>query len=291
MSLTFYRYNPKTGIYPDVVKAFNFPAGEAHVKDARFGREYGDVFIADMRGCDAAELFQLAVWAEAHDNVNSPTVILMPYLPAARADKALPGEAVDARVYARFLNSMNSVIITLDPHSEVMPSMVHNLIVVDPVQMLAYGGNTTGTVGVIAPDAGAVKRAGAAARALGIPLIQATKVRDQATGKLSTFECPDLPPGHYLVVDDICDGGGTFVGLADAIFDKHDAAVSLDLWVTHGIFSKGLDELLNDRYDTIYTTDSYPSGPAQWPALGNDHLLRVIPALPALIGAIDLDKL
>ncbi len=285
MSLTFHRYIPWQGIITDTAQRFTFPAGEAAVKiESTIG--YGEVGVADLRGCDSHELLQLAMWAYA--NAHRERVLLLPYLPGSRDDR---GHAIGATVYAKLINSMGfERVVTIDPHSHHMPQLINNLTVVDPVQMMAYTVDREGLVGVIAPDAGAVARASTAALALGVPLIQATKVRDQATGKLSGFDCPDLEPGNYLVVDDICDGGGTFNGLADVIFDKSED-VRLDLWVTHGIFSKGLDELLADRFDSIYTTDSYPSGPAKWPGLTTGHRLTATPALPAMIGAIDFDNL
>jgi len=59
---------------------------------------------------------------------------------------------------------------------------------------------------------------------------------------------------NFLIVDDICDGGGTFIGLGEAI-KKINPSAKLELFVTHGFFTKGLDKLLK-LYDTIYTTDS-----------------------------------
>ena len=72
-------------------------------------------------------------------------------------------------------------------------------------------------VGLICPDAGAAKRTEAVAEALALPVFYARKKRDFATGRLSGFACEPLPPeGRLIVVDDICDGGGTFRGLAEA---------------------------------------------------------------------------
>jgi hypoxanthine phosphoribosyltransferase len=63
--------------------------------------------------------------------------------------------------------------------------------------------------------------------------------------------------GNYLVVDDICDGGGTFNLLAEAFQkDPHAAKSDLSLYVSHGIFSKGI-RAINDRYVNIFTTDSW----------------------------------
>jgi ribose-phosphate pyrophosphokinase len=55
-----------------------------------------------------------------------------------------------------------------------------------------------------------------------------------------------------LILDDICDGGGTFTGLATELHKAEAQAV--DLFVTHGIFSKG-GTLEGIRQ--IFTTDSY----------------------------------
>ena len=81
------------------------------------------------------------------------------------------------------------------------------------------------------------------------------KVRDFATGKLSTFQCEDLPEtGRLLVVDDICDGGGTFMGLAQATGLPKER---LDLWVSHGVFSRRAAQITS-AYGCIFTTDSHP---------------------------------
>ena len=44
-----------------------------------------------------------------------------------------------------------------------------------------------------------------------------------------------------MIVDDICDGGQTFIELAKAL--EKQGAHQIFLYVTHGIFSKGLDTL------------------------------------------------
>jgi ribose-phosphate pyrophosphokinase len=66
---------------------------------------------------------------------------------------------------------------------------------------------------------------------------------------------PDTINSAVLIVDDICDGGGTFIGIAKAL----PKDVKKYLYVTHGIFSKGLRELTG-HFEHIYTTNSYPHG-------------------------------
>jgi ribose-phosphate pyrophosphokinase len=58
------------------------------------------------------------------------------------------------------------------------------------------------------------------------------------------------------MVDDICDGGGTFLGLAEELKSKN--AGKLFLAVSHGIFSKGISKL-SSMFENIFTTDSIKS--------------------------------
>jgi ribose-phosphate pyrophosphokinase len=92
-------------------------------------------------------------------------------------------------------------------------------------------------------------------------VIYGEKVRDTLTGEISEYSVvgnlPSIDSYHnvdVLVVDDICDGGRTFVEFAKSL-KARQSGVSLALYVTHGIFSKGLDEL-KTYYDKIYTTNT-----------------------------------
>jgi phosphoribosylpyrophosphate synthetase len=121
---------------------------------------------------------------------------------------------------------------------------------------------------VIAPDKGAHARALDFMNAYcpNASLMIASKERNPDTGELSNYRLEgDTPPGIYLVVDDICDGGGTFQLLAQEFYCKRleysegmgeNGPTRLELFVSHGIFSKPLNGLL-DGYHHIYTTDSF----------------------------------
>ncbi|MFJ6415383.1 ribose-phosphate pyrophosphokinase [Paeniglutamicibacter sp. NPDC091659] len=230
-----------------------FPAGEQHIKTlSESAQTPSHVLIS---GADANDYVSAAMWID-HGHQGGHTVTAkIPYLPGARQDRGTP---FGAQVYANLINSMQADrVVCFDPHSPVMPALVDNLTVVHSDEVIAASLPSQGRdyVGVIAPDAGAVERARRAADALGLPLYRATKVRDFATGKLSAFRCEELPEsGRMLVVDDICDGGGTFMGLAQATGLPKDR---LDLWVSHGVFS-GRAAQIASAYGRIFTTDSHP---------------------------------
>lgn len=179
--------------------------------------------------------------------------LVLPYIPGARQDRCNPSGdvlqtmlSVGSMVYSTFHR-----VVVLDPHSDfarhVMPSMEEY-----PLSNIAKSISDNAHDGVIAPDAGSHKRAEEFAKTLGLPTFYGGKKRDISNGRLNGFELEKIPKGHYLVVDDICDGGGTFVGLAGKIEEQGSTA---DLYVSHGIFSKGTDEL-EKHYKQIFTTDS-----------------------------------
>jgi len=64
---------------------------------------------------------------------------------------------------------------------------------------------------------------------------------------------PDIK--HIQICDDLCDGGATFI--AEAQYLKECLPdIKLSLFVAHGLFTKGFDEL-RKHFDEIITTNSY----------------------------------
>lgn len=246
--LATYRLEGAT-LTPVASTAMTFPAGEAHAKAPEPGE--APTVIA-VHGTDANDYLAAAQLADVNRALGLSTTLLVPYLPAARADRGVP---LGAKHYADLINLIGADrVVALDAHSPVMPQLVNNLTVVPLRSVIDEFIDAGAYAGVIAPDEGAAQRAGEAAEALGLELFQASKHRDFESGALTGFSCEPLPEeGRLLVVDDICDGGGTFRGLIEA---TGLAPERVDLWVTHGVFSRrsaGLDEV----FGAIHCTDSY----------------------------------
>lgn len=234
--------------FHEVIK---FPGGEWHVKGKSFGR--GDHYRVVVRSASADDLFALAVVADAVHRDGGSVSAVIPYFPGARQDRRQPGEALSAKVYANFVNNLGlDEVLIMDPHSPVITALLDNVRVIPHATTAACA--MRGVDVLIAPDAGAVKRTEEVAALLDVPVIQATKKRDMSTGRLSGFEVA-IPDKHvvYGIVDDICDGGGTFLGLAEATGLPRE---NLRLFVTHGIFSGQAVTNLPERYLEIRTTDS-----------------------------------
>lgn len=217
-------------------------------------------FITDM-----TEMFALILTVDAVRRI-SPDVTLnlsLPYLPYARQDRVCnEGEANGISAFARVLNSLEfSAVLIHDPHSDVAAGSIARCMTANMAQFMAQqkamGWMDFSQTWFIAPDAGAVKRVKGLAKKLGAAgVITATKERDTATMELTKTVFDEDPTGkNLLVIDDICDGGRTFIALAQAIREL-GTPESLRLWVTHGIFSYGT-EVVTEHYDGVYTTNSY----------------------------------
>lgn len=269
-------YKAKTAsgeIINSALTPFAFPAGEAHIKrEDRRGLEPIEIAILQPSPDSIHDdLFHLAMWNDYIRMENSnfapeertKRVVLIPYFPGARADR---GQPFGLGVYATFIRDLElDQIVIFDPHSGMTGDTLHaaadKLSFVYPHDVLA---KYTSYAGIIAPDKGAVRRAQGVADSLGIPLYTAEKTRNFETGKLSGYELLDMPSDRkskhlterFLVVDDICDGGGTFVLLADA-FRKLRPEGALDLYVSHGVFSGNAFDNLHTGYDMVATTNSY----------------------------------
>jgi ribose-phosphate pyrophosphokinase len=243
------------------VEYFTFPGGELAPRIPE-GLPRFPVIEIKVHGDETSTIFNLALIVDALRR-RDPLVQLelaIPYLPYARQDRVCnPGEPLAVSVMADLINSLGfRRVEVMDCHSDVGSALIRNCRSVPVAEVLARAlpALAWNKVTLVAPDAGAVKKVHEAARNLGADgVVCCSKVRDTATGNISHVEVPgDLGGKYLLVVDDIFDGGRTFIELGRALRQQNPAG--LGLWVTHGIFSKGYDEVAA-IYDSIDTTNSF----------------------------------
>ncbi len=240
-------------------QSFTFSGGEPHIK-IQSDFDTNEIVTITHRLNSFNDLGLLFVTVDALRRMEVKTInLFIPYFPAARQDRVMiPGEPLSVKVYADILNAMlfNKVTV-FDAHSEVTPALVNNCEVIPNHKFIYEVLKTIGNnVKLISPDGGALKKIYKVSEFLGgIEVVECSKSRDVKTGKLSGFKVynDDLQGMNCLIVDDICDGGGTFIGLAEELKKKN--AGKLYLAVSHGIFNKGFDDL--KCFDGIFTTDSF----------------------------------
>ncbi len=240
-------------------QSFIFSGGEPHIK-IQSDFDINEAVTITHRLNSFNDLGLLCVTVDALRRMHVRLInLFIPYFPGARQDRVMiPGEALSVKVYADILNAMNlTKIIVFDAHSEVTPALVNNCEVIANHKFIAEVLKITGSkVKLISPDGGALKKIYKVSEFLGgLEVVECSKSRDVKTGKLSGFKVynDDLQGTNCLIVDDICDGGGTFIGLAEELKKKN--AGKLFLAVSHGIFNKGFDDL--KCFDGIFTTDSF----------------------------------
>lgn len=197
----------------------------------------------------------------------------VPYFLGGRSDRkfVLGGNNYIKDVIAPIINKLDlSHVLVHDPHSDVIEACISNLDKKDNIELVRWAltdiykdpfslTSDNKPFVLVSPDAGALKKIYNVAEHLpgDTEIIVASKHRDIRTGKILSTEVP-IHPQHalkdFIIIDDICDGGRTFIEIAKVIKNiLPDAKVYLI--VTHGIFSAGFEELV-EWFDRIYTTNS-----------------------------------
>jgi len=193
--------------------------------------------------------------------------ITIPYLPYARQDRVCAeGQHFGLDVIAKLLSTIKHKIKVYDPHSEVTSSAfaLNNKYIstVDQNEVIAnswlHNEIEDGSLQLVAPDKGSLNKIFEIHFISGSkwPVAECGKTRDPKTGKITGFTCnvDDFEGRDLLICDDICDGGGTFLGLAALLKERNCGKITL--YVTHGIFSKGFD-CFSGLIDNIVTTTSF----------------------------------
>lgn len=237
-------------------RIWKFPAGEIGVR-IEDGPWKGEVIVAHIKSGD--DIMKVLLLEEALRGEGVQNIILaMPYVPYARQDRVCNvGESLSIRVLAKLINSCSFDAVTiLDPHSDVTPALINNVRMVTQSDFFSESiqkDNWKETI-IISPDAGALKKSETFAKKVGAKgVVVANKKRDLLTGRIEYVKLTESVDGeHVFVIDDILEGGGTFLLLAEQLQNT----LSKELAVTHGIFSGGFDKILS-AYDKVYTSDSY----------------------------------
>lgn len=223
--------------------------------------------VAAMRDMNDFMLLAQLVDAVRHVTDVAVSHLQLAWLPWARQDRHMvAGDSFALKVFANQLNTLNfDKVFILDPHSDAAAAAINNCVAIPQETCLLQSETlrraiAQGELMLVAPDAGALKKIHNVAKATGAKNYAIlTKERDVASGNLTGFAlvAGEVAGKDLLIVDDLCDAGGTFIGSAQVL--REAGARSVSLYVTHGIFSKGVENLLNNGIDAIYTTTSFTS--------------------------------
>jgi ribose-phosphate pyrophosphokinase len=228
-----------------------------------YGHEPVILWLFENEG-ELIHVLQLADLVQKHYDV-ADCILRVPYLPYGRQDKEINNRLSFAlQTFKNALYSSNITRIeTFDAHSK--SDMVYEDSVMPTVQDFHESIILNNNYQIICfPDAGAAKRySNNFSREEFI--IYFEKVRNQLTGEITGLHLETngkqliMSDTNILIVDDICDGGMTFIKVAEAL--KQYNPKRIDLAVSHGLFSKGRQCLHDAGITNIYTTNSLLRNP------------------------------
>lgn len=245
------------------INSFTFSGGEEQVTLPQYYEtiDGSNNVIAWLQS--STDVMDLILLDEILSRKNQNYNLVIPYFPYARQDRVMEtNQAFSLKAFAKIINKLSyETIIILDPHSDVTPALLRSVKVIPQHDCFMYstGLSALSRGGVlVSPDAGSYKKACNIAKLYKSPVIVAMKERDISTGGITGTKILDpdnlVKDNTVTIVDDICDGGRTFIELAKVL--KAAGAKEIILYVTHGIFSQGLKPFFG-LIDKIYTTTSF----------------------------------
>lgn len=192
------------------------------------------------------------------------------YLPYARQDRVCsPGEAFALSQLVMILKSVKvDKFIFDDVHSKVGKDLLDTVLSI-PCEIrsqedlfyeyfidLIFDGIDPA---IISPDKGAITKSRNLAADVGARIVAYNKVRDLDSGAIKETILIEgegcILGNHCFIVDDLCDGGRTFVPIIKDLLER--GARSVNLCVTHAILPYGLDALTDAGLDNFFYINSF----------------------------------
>lgn len=245
------------------INKINFPSGcEPHIK---IDSTDDKCFALTTRISSSDEIIRLLLTVDSLKRMGAVSVdLFIPYLPFARQDRVMvPGEPLSLKVTADLLNSCGfSKVRIYDPHSDVSLALINNSVAVNNHAFVSeiLSQRNDDDYFIVSPDAGAYKKIFKVAQYVDYKgeIIMCNKLRDVSNGVIRsvTVSHDDLQGKDCYIIDDICDGGGTFTLLASVLRERN--CRNIYLAVSHGLFTKGVEL---DGINHIYCTNSFKDIP------------------------------
>ncbi|RLE60629.1 MAG: ribose-phosphate diphosphokinase [Thermoprotei archaeon] len=246
------------------VEKKTFPDGETYVRVPE-KPEGAAIIVHSLFFPQEKRLMELMLTIDALKGVGADTVLaVIPYMAYARQDKRfLEGEPISIKVVLKSLEAAGvDALLTVDLHK---PSVLEEWLSIPSINVVPYReiaeyfrGKTFNPV-ILAPDKGALDRAGKVAEYIGADFDYIVKERDRVTGEVRALPKElDVKDRDVIIVDDIISTGGT-MSLAAKHSLEHGARKVYAV-CTHAVMVKGaLDRLLFSGVEEVIATDTVPS--------------------------------
>ncbi len=248
-----------------------------------------DVFVIQSTSYPANDnLMQLLIMMDALRRASARRITaVIPYFGYARQDRKTDGRTpISAKLVANLISASGADrVLTVDLHAGQIQGFfdipTDNLfggpVMIDDIKE-RFGKDK---IVMVSPDVGGVVRARALANKLNADLAIVDKRRPEA-GKSEVMNIIGEVAGkRCIMLDDICDSGGTLANAAAAL--KEQGATSVSAYVTHGVLSgNAVQRIEKSVLDELVMTDTIqPSDDAL-----KSKKIRVLPMSPLLGEAI-----
>lgn len=237
---------------------FNFQIGE-NVRGT-------DVFIVQPT-CPPTDqnLMELLIMMDAFVRASAERVTaVIPYFGYARSDKKdRPRVPISAKLVANLIVKAGAErILTIDLHASQIQGFFDvpvDHLYAAPIVVEYFNENPIDNLIVVAPDTGGAERARAYAKRLNAGLALCDKRRDRPNEADVMNIVGDVRGKNCLIVDDMCDTGGTICKVAQAL---HDAGASeIRAVFTHAVLSgKAIDNIDRSYLKKVIVTNTIPLG-------------------------------
>jgi ribose-phosphate pyrophosphokinase len=250
-----------------------------------------DVFIVQPT-CPPTDshLMELLVMLDAFRRSSAERLTaVVPYYGYGRSDKKdRPRVPIAAKMVANLIRVAGADrIVTIDLHAAQIQGFFD--IPVDhlysaPVMIRYYQDNPLPNLTVVAPDTGGAERARAYAKRLDAGLALCDKRRDKPNVAEVMNVVGDVEGRSCLIVDDMCDTGGSITKVSKAL--KEAGADRVHACFTHPVLSgRAAMHLANSDIEKIVVTNTIPLN-SKAAELENIQILSIAPLLAKAIKSI-----
>ncbi len=261
--------NPK--LAEAIARNLNTPLAQVELKTFADGEIYArigenvrgrDVFIVQSTAPPVNDsLMELLILMDACRRASASRITaVIPYFGYARQDrKAANREPITAKLVANLISTAGADrVMTVDLHSGQIQGFfdipVDNLYA-DKLFARKLPEHLKNNLVVVAPDAGAAKRAGKLAQDLNAELAIINKTRFLHNQSAVLNVIGEVKGKNCLLFDDMADTCGTLVNAAKAL--EQEGAGSVYAFAAHALFSgNALEKISGSSLKTLYITDS-----------------------------------
>ena len=233
-----------------------FPDGEVQISLGEFSHK--EQIQVKCRITNAEEFFILMQILDILDRHEVLYKVHIYYLMGMRMDRVMDfNRPFTLKIILNSLKNCNAdTIEILEPHSDVyydfrFGGKFTELYVENSPSNTVWNGFQ-----IVLPDAGAKERY---EFSYDKAVLTCSKIRDLTTGKILEIKVDNpeaITDKPLLILDDLCDGGGTFCGIAKAFNSLGIPKERLNIAVTHMVNPKGIKNL-SETFNHIWFTNSY----------------------------------